>query len=114
MVIIVTFRHHTQNDELKKSINKHCIDLQTSFIDITSLHVAFSVVSHKNKLKPLIQCHLSAQVAHQKNVEIFDENTKLITAYYQAYDRLSQALRILKPASMAFNNNHAKHFQQIT
>ncbi len=112
MVINVTFRHHIQNDALRKLINKQCLDLKKSFLDITSFHVVFSVVSHKNKLKPLIQCHLSVHIAHQKNVEVFDDNTKASTAYHTAFSQLRDKLLRIKAYNLNKNKHNVIYFQQ--
>jgi ribosome-associated translation inhibitor RaiA len=97
MVINVTFRHNTQNDELKKLIYKQSYALKASMPEIKRLHAIFSVVSHKIAQKPLLQCHLSLHLSHQKYLNAFDEKTKPVAAFYAAFNQLTNELSRIKP-----------------
>ena len=105
MVINVTFRHNTQNDELKKLIYKQSHALKAFMPEIKRLHAVFSVISNQKEQKPLLQCRISLQVSHQKSLDVFDENTKSIAAFYTAYSLMVNELLRIK-STIYVKNKH--------
>jgi hypothetical protein len=113
MVINVTFRHNIQNDELKKLIYQQSHALKASMPEIKRLHAVFSVVSHQNEHKPLLQCHISLQISHQKSLDVFDENTKSIAAFYTAFNLLVNELARLRSVMYVKKKHKYKYYRKI-
>lgn len=87
MKIITTFRHKTQNEELKRYVHKLSKSIEKYTKILHRVYVVFAL-DNKNKDFSQISCHISLHLLGKKNIEVKAVCTKAKDAFDQTFNLL--------------------------